>query len=169
LDTLRKNNSSATFFCIGDNIRKHPGIFKRIVDEGHSVGNHTYNHLNGWQTGLDKYVENINTCDAEIKKIIGDREHTVGKLFRPPYGKVTRQQIRTLKNYRIIMWDVLTHDYSSALSAEPCLKRSINATRSGSLIVFHDSVKAERNMMHVLPRFIEHFLEKGYRFKSLSQ
>jgi peptidoglycan-N-acetylglucosamine deacetylase len=169
LDTLKNTGSHATFFCIGDNVRKYPHVFKRIISEGHAVGNHTYHHLNGWTTGLSTYLNNIQQCDIEINKNTDSTIKDSKKLFRPPYGRVTRKQIQHLKQYNIIMWDVLTHDYSKSVSSAKCLQRSIDATRNGSIIVFHDSLKAERNMTFVLPRFIEHFREKGYRFKPLVQ
>ena len=166
LEILRKFNCKATFFCIGDNVRKHPDVFKRIVDEGHVIGNHTFNHLKGWSTSRKKYVENVNLCEMEFQN---SKLETRGpKLFRPPYGRITRNQIKELKEYKIIMWDVLTIDYNKNISSESCLRNSIRATRPGSIIVFHDSLKAERNMTYALPRFIEHFLEQGYSFNSIS-
>lgn len=169
LDVLRKYRARATFFCIGDNVQKHPDVFKRILQEGHAVGNHTFNHLNGWQTPKAEYVENTTLCDAVMD------EHQTGNktkkvvLFRPPYGRITRAQIKALSAYNIIMWDVLSFDYTESISAEACLKNSIKATRPGSVIVFHDSLKAEKNMRYALPRFIEHFTEKGYSFNIIPQ
>jgi peptidoglycan/xylan/chitin deacetylase (PgdA/CDA1 family) len=114
---------------------------------------------------LEKYIENVNQCNEELRR---SRLETRGsKLFRPPYGRITRKQIKALSEYKIIMWDVLAIDYNKNVSPESCLRNSIQSTRPGSIIVFHDSLKAERNMMYALPRFMEHFLEKGYIFKSL--
>jgi peptidoglycan-N-acetylglucosamine deacetylase len=165
LDTLAKYSLKATFFCIGDNITKYPSVFKRIIREEHSVGNHTFNHLNGWKTKADQYFANVEECEICM------RDHSNGKfqgsLFRPPYGRITRQQIARLDNYKIIMWDVLSLDYNKSLRTEKCLKNSIAATRPGSIVVFHDSLKAERNLVYTLPRYIEHFLESGFVFKSL--
>lgn len=169
LDVLRKYRARATFFCIGDNVQKHPDVFKRILQDGHAVGNHTFNHLNGWETPKAEYVENTTLCDAVMD------EHQTGNktkkvvLFRPPYGRITRAQIKALSAYNIIMWDVLSFDYTESISAEACLKNSIKATRPGSVIVFHDSLKAEKNMRYALPRFIEHFTEKGYSFNIIPQ
>jgi peptidoglycan/xylan/chitin deacetylase (PgdA/CDA1 family) len=164
LETLNRHNCKATFFCIGDNVRKHPEIFKKLVDNGHAIGNHTFNHLKGWNTSLDAYVKNVKACDREIQQFTHINS---SKFFRPPYGRITRSQIMALQEYKIIMWDVLTIDYSRSKSPESCLKNSITATRNGSIIVFHDSVKAEKNMSYVLPRFIEHFQNRGYVFKAL--
>jgi peptidoglycan/xylan/chitin deacetylase (PgdA/CDA1 family) len=165
LETLKKYSSKATFFCIGDNVRKHPEVFWKIVDEGHVIGNHTFNHLKGWSTSVRKYIDNVNQCDGEL---LSSRLEARGlKLFRPPYGRITRKQINALSEYKIIMWDVLSMDYNKNISTAACLQNSIRATRSGSIVVFHDSLKAEQNMTYALPRFIEHFKEQGYEFKSL--
>jgi peptidoglycan-N-acetylglucosamine deacetylase len=164
LDTLKEFNCRATFFCIGHNIQKHPEILNRIVTEGHAVGNHTYNHLKGWSTSVNQYVENVKLFDQQLLAV---NDQLPVKLFRPPYGRITRNQIKALKNYKIVMWDVLTADYKKTLSPQACLKNSIAATRSGSIIVFHDSLKAERNMTYVLPRYLKHFLDLGYSFKTL--
>lgn len=164
LETLKKYSCKATFFCIGDNILKHPTVFKKIVDDGHVIGNHTFNHLKGWSTPLAKYVDNVKQFDSQL--IIDNCQLKI-EFFRPPYGRITRNQIKVLSKYKIIMWDVLTIDYNKNVSPEACLNNSIRATRPGSIIVFHDSLKAERNMTYALPRFIEYFLEQGYVFKSL--
>lgn len=165
LQTLKKYSCKATFFCIGDNVRKHPDVFKRVVEDCHTIGNHTFNHIKGWSTSPEKYIENINQCDSEFQSL--KLETHGSKLFRPPYGRITRNQIKALSDYKIIMWDVLTIDYNKNVSPESCLKNSIGATRPGSIIVFHDSLKAERNMMYALPRYIEYFHEQGYVFKAL--
>ncbi len=166
LDTLQAFAAEATFFCIGDNIRKHPEVFKRIVDDGHRAGNHTFNHLNGWRTNDKTYHENTVKCQQLIDE---SRVHIPGSrpLFRPPYGRISRSQISLLKDFRIIMWDVLTRDYDVRLPPATCLKKSVQATRPGSIIVFHDSFKAEQNLRHVLPRFLQTFADKGYLFKAL--
>jgi peptidoglycan-N-acetylglucosamine deacetylase len=166
LDTLHQFNVKATFFCIGDNVRKHPEVFKRILREGHRVANHTFNHLKGWSTELNTYVQNVERCEAELD---GHRLHSNDrdKLFRPPYGRISQSQVKKLSNYRIIMWDVLTHDYNKKISPQQCLTQSIKATRPGSIVVFHDSIKAERNMSFVLPQYINHFLDKGFTFGAL--
>lgn len=163
LDELQKVSAKATFFCIGDNVRKHPGVFKKVVAAGHSIGNHTFNHLNGWKTKNKVYLGNV----AQFEEILSTVHQPVPTLFRPPYGRITREQIKALMRYRIIMWDVLTKDYDHSLSESNCLQRSIEATRPGSIVLFHDSVKAEKNLRFVLPRFLRHFADMGYAFKSI--
>jgi len=185
LDTLSKHTIKSTFFCIGDNIKKHPELFTKIVSAGHVIGNHTFNHLSGWKTETNAYVENVALCEQEIhsKTKTGKLQDASYKdaylhfslsagsgareLFRPPYGRITRDQIKSLSDYKIVMWDVLTHDYSKTLSRKNCLSGAISAARPGSIVVFHDSLKAEKNMTYVLPRFIEHFVNAGYTFKTL--
>jgi peptidoglycan/xylan/chitin deacetylase (PgdA/CDA1 family) len=164
LEELKKFSVIATFFCIGDNIRKHPDVFRKIVEGGHAIGNHTYNHLNGWRTSPQEYIDNIKKFEQQLS-IANCKQSTV---FRPPYGKVTRSQIKRLAHYKIIMWDVLSQDYNKNLSPEKCLQNTIEATRPGSIIVFHDSFKAERNLRFALPRFVSHFHDKGYTFKAIS-
>ena len=170
LHTLARFSAKATFFCIGDNINKHPDIFQKILTDGHTVGNHTFNHLKGWSTKTDHYLANTQLCHDEILKHKGSQKISDAnetKLFRPPYGRITRKQITGLSDYKIIMWDVLSIDYNRSLSPHNCLLYTINAARPGSIVVFHDSLKAERNMAFVLPRFIEHFAERGYVFKAI--
>lgn len=164
LDVLAKNNVKATFFCIGDNVRKHPAVFDRVVAEGHAVGNHTFNHLSGWSTTDSKYLENIQLFESSLGNKIKSSH-----LFRPPYGRIKRTQIKALPHFKIIMWDVLSFDFNKNISPEKCLRNTIAATRAGSIIVFHDSLKAERNMSYAFPRFVDHFLDRGYEFKLLSQ
>jgi peptidoglycan/xylan/chitin deacetylase (PgdA/CDA1 family) len=163
LEELNKRQIRATFFCIGDNIKKYPDILKKVVDNGHSIGNHTFNHLKGWSTSNKKYLENINRCDIEISNIGVEPP----KLFRPPYGRIRLNQIKMLSHYKIIMWDVLSLDYQQGGSSDALLNGTINATRNGSIVVFHDSMKAEKNLKFILPRYIDHCSEAGYQFKSL--
>jgi peptidoglycan/xylan/chitin deacetylase (PgdA/CDA1 family) len=168
LETLTKFNVKATFFCIGENVRKHSAVLKKNVAQGHAIGNHTFNHLNGWKTKTGEYYKNVMRCKDEIDKQLQDIEVTSGlTLFRPPYGRITRQQVKTLSLFKIIMWDVLSMDYNKNLLPEKCLRNTIAATRTGSIIVFHDSYKAEKNLQFTLPRFIEHQLEKGFTFKRI--
>lgn len=161
LHQLAQRSIHATFFCIGDNIRKYPDIFQRILADGHTVGNHTVNHLNGWKTDAEKYLQNVKAFDP-IASEAGHGPPT--RLFRPPYGCLTPKQITRLKGYRIIMWDVLSQDYDSKLSPAQCLRRTRKACRPGSVIVFHDSYKSQRNMEYALPRLIDSLSEEGYDF-----
>ncbi|UKJ08622.1 polysaccharide deacetylase family protein [Solitalea lacus] len=158
LEELKKYNAKATFFCIGDNIRKHPEVFNQVVEGGHSIGNHTYNHLNGWQTPTAEYVKNIEKCNSLIN----------AQLFRPPYGKIRPTQIHNLKkNYKIIMWDVLSGDFDINLSPQSCYENVIKHAENGSIIVFHDSLKAAPRLRYVLPKALEHWSSKGFNFKAL--
>ncbi len=158
LEQLKKFDAGATFFCVGDNIRKHAETFQQVINAGHSIGNHTWNHLNGWKTPVEDYMQNVDRFEAMYPT----------SLFRPPYGRIRKKQAdRILQNHRIIMWSVLTRDYSTTLSPEKCLKRAIKNTQSGSIVLFHDSLKAQKNLYYVLPRFLEHFSQKGYRFEKL--
>jgi peptidoglycan/xylan/chitin deacetylase (PgdA/CDA1 family) len=158
LETLERHNARATFFCVGDNVRKHPAVFQQVQQAGHALGNHTFNHLNGWKTDMDAYLENVALC----------RQVVDSKLFRPPYGLITRAQRKILaRQYQIVMWDVLSGDFSQTLSPEQCLANVLRHARPGSIIVLHDSLKAERNLRFVLPRVLEHFGREGYRFEAL--
>ncbi|GAB3812793.1 polysaccharide deacetylase family protein [Pontibacter rugosus] len=164
LEQLSKYEAKATFFCVGENISTNTSIARQIVEQGHLLANHTYNHLKGWKTPLEVYLGNTAQCQQEVERL----QQTEKKLFRPPYGRITKEQGKQLNpSYEIIMWDVLTNDYDQSLSPEKCLQKSIKYTQSGSIIVFHDSLKAKRNMMYVLPRFLEHFSSLGYTFETL--
>jgi peptidoglycan-N-acetylglucosamine deacetylase len=163
-EELKRVSAKATFFCIGDNVRKHPEVLKKIQAAGHTIGNHTFNHLNGWRTRTIDYVSNVKQFEDQLSTT----RCPLTTIFRPPYGRITRAQIRALHRYRIIMWDVLSRDYDRNLAPEKCLRNTIAVTRPGSIIVFHDSFKAEKNLLHVLPRFLDHFAAKGYTFKSLA-
>ncbi|HEY9046558.1 MAG TPA: polysaccharide deacetylase family protein [Ohtaekwangia sp.] len=169
LESLATFEAKATFFCIGDNVRKHPDIFKRIIRQGHSIGNHTFHHLNGWKHTTDQYIADIRQCEQTMAASLGnDKGVYISRFFRPPYGRISREQIRLLKQeYTIVMWDVLSVDYNRNLSPEACLRNTLRAARPGSIIVFHDSVKAEKNMMYALPRVLDHFTTEGYTFKPL--
>lgn len=158
--TLKQYNAKATFFCIGDNVRKHPAIFKEILNQGHSVGNHTFNHMNGWKSEDAEYMDNIALCEKQL--------NLNTNLFRPPYGRMKKSQSRQLPAHKeIIMWDVLSGDFSPAVAPETCLRKSIKHARPGSIVLFHDSLKAAKNMQYALPRFLDHFAKEGYRFEAL--
>lgn len=164
LEELKKNNVKATFFCIGDNIAKHPEIFKKVIGEEHTVGNHTFNHLNGWKTTTERYLENFERCEETIQKWAINNLNS--KIFRPPYGKIKRAQAKAIRKlgYKIIMWDVLSVDFDSTLSQEKCLENVLSNVRSGSIIVFHDSIKAFKNLEFTLPKTLEFLKEKGFVF-----
>jgi peptidoglycan-N-acetylglucosamine deacetylase len=155
LETLSAYNAKATFFCIGSNVEKHPEIFNRIISEGHSVGNHSWSHLNGWQTSDKKYIEDA----IRAKSVIP------GPLFRPPYGRIKFSQSKELRKYfKIVMWDVLSYDYDNDTSPETCLNNILKYTRNGSLIVFHDSMKALPKLKYALPESLQKLTDQGYSF-----
>lgn len=158
LDILKANAIEATFFCVGENVEKHKDLYQRILREHHTVGNHTHNHISGWKTPLSIYLKNVDKCAKSVRST----------LFRPPYGRIRKKQQRALEQrYTIVMWDVLTGDYDQKTSPQKCLRNALKYTRNGSIIVFHDSLKAKRNIQYALPRFIEEAKNKGYTFEKL--
>lgn len=161
LDKLKEYGAKATFFCIGDNVRKYPEIYQRILDDGHSVGNHTFNHLKGWETDDEEYLDNYEQC----------RQYVNSDLFRPPYGRIKKSQVAKLKKVNpeieIIMWDVLSGDFDTTLKPEKCLRKTVNNTCPGSIVVFHDSLKAFPILEDVLPKALEFWKRKGYAFEAL--
>lgn len=169
LQQLAQFQAKATFFCVGDNITKFPEIYDAVLQEKHGIGNHTFHHLNGWKTNSSYYVEDMDTCGFEIEKQQTPNTATNHLFFRPPYGKITPSQTKKIlqKGYKIIFWDVLSGDFDQSLSKETCLENVIKNTQKGSIIVFHDSEKAFKNLEYVLPRFLEYFSKQGYVFKSL--
>jgi len=166
LNLLKEHNIKATFFCIGDNIQKHPDTFKQIIDDGHAIGNHTFNHLNGWSTDYKKYIENFEKCEVSILNSITPQV----KLFRPPYGKIKRRQALQLRKrgYKIIMWDVLSADFDQTISPQDCLNNVIHNVTNGSIIIFHDSIKASANLRYALPKAIKYLKENDYGFAVLT-
>ena len=165
LDELKKHGAKATFFCIGDNITKHPEILKRILAEKHAVGNHTYNHLNGWKTETSEYIENVLKCEATIKANSDSGAYQDSKvLFRPPYGRIKSSQAKLLQNkgYKIVMWEIISYDFEAGISEEECLQNVLGKIRPGSVVVFHDSLKAEKNLRYVLPKVLEFLGEKKW-------
>ena len=176
LTILKEYNAKATFFCIGNNIKEHPLIFNDILNEGHAIGNHTFSHPKGWSTTSDDYVDQVMKTQDIIKYHISNSKFQIPssksptqKLFRPPYGQITPKQGKRLLTlgFSIIMWDVLAFDWKDSISEEECAKNVISKTRPGSIVVFHDSVKASKNMMSALPKVLQHFNEAGYQFKQL--
>ena len=172
LDVLKEFDIKATFFCVGANIQKNPELYKRIIREGHRTANHTYNHLNGWTHADDYYFANIMACEAIMEKMEEDIEMPdlwrSERLIRPPYGKIKSAQCEYLKTiYRVIMWDVITGDFDKKRGAEKCFQTATKATRDGSIVIFHDSIKALENIKYALPLYLEKCLKKGYQFKTL--
>jgi len=166
LDELKRYNAKATFFCIGNNVALYPETYKRILFEGHRVGNHTYSHLNGWKTSDKKYLDDV----------IKAREYINSDLFRPPYGKITGFQARLLTRintsehslFRIIMWDILSGDFDKKITAEQCYTNVVKNVSNGSIITFHDSEKAFPRLKNSLPEVLKTLVGKGYRFESIS-
>ncbi|MCT4628983.1 polysaccharide deacetylase family protein [Winogradskyella sp.] len=185
LNTLKEYNAKATFFCIGKNIESHPEIFQSIIKAGHSIGNHTYNHLKGWKTKTAQYIEDIEKTQQLIhSKHQAKSNKTVEllhwdlelkdwdlKLFRPPYGKFKSKQSKKIRKlgYNIVLWDVLSYDWDKSTNEEACLKNIISAAKEGSIIVFHDSVKASQNLKYSLPKVLDYYSKKGFIFKSLNK
>lgn len=167
LQLLAEHNIPATFFCIGNNIEKHPELFRKAIAAGHAIGNHTYNHLKGWKTTNDIYIRNAKACEEAIIKHSESRINT--RLFRPPYGKIKPYQSRLLRRqgYKIIMWDVISMDFDQSVTPEQCIQNVLQNTRQGSIIVFHDSEKAFKNLKHLLPEAIKGLKARGFRFDVL--
>lgn len=158
LDMLSKFNAKATFFCTGGNVLANPKVFKAVVEAGHAVGNHGYEHMNGWKTGTDAYIENVDKAD----KYIGST------LFRPPYGKMRTGQIRVLKKkYTLVGWSVMCYDFDMHTTKEQCLDNIIRNVSNGSIVVMHDNPKSAANMLYALPRVLEHFSGLGFEFESI--
>ncbi|WP_411273928.1 polysaccharide deacetylase family protein [Daejeonella sp.] len=161
LNTLEKFDALATFFCIGENVCKYPNIFKDVLAKGHRVGNHTFNHLKGWNTPDQEFLENIEKCSEAVHS----------NLFRPPYGRISKVQIRKVKNMfpemEIVMWDVLSGDFDRNISLEKCTRNVLKNVKNGSIIVFHDSEKAFARLEHTLPIVLKELQLQGYGFKML--
>lgn len=162
LNILKQYNANATFFCIGENVTKHPEIFEQVKDEGHAIGNHTYNHLKGWNTNNKVYLDNY----IKAGKLLNT------KLFRPPYGRIKKSQVNLLKQanpcIQIVMWNVLSGDFDITLKSEKCLENVLKNTVSGDIVLFHDSIKAFERLKYVLPKAMEIWDKEGYSFKSIT-
>lgn len=184
LEQLRKYQAKATFFCIGDNVRKNPEVFKQILEERHSIGNHTYNHLDGWKTSTKDYIQNTQQAGGIIgstfekwkvesgksENIQQNQAQNSGiKLFRPPFGKIRNSQAKAIvrMGYKIVMWDVISWDFNTEESPENCYQNIIKNAQEGSILVFHDSIKASKNLKAALPKILKYYSEKGFSFKSL--
>lgn len=160
LQQLYNFNAKATFFCIGKNIVNHPDLYQKIIDAGHTTGNHTHNHLNGWKTDNEIYINN--TLQAS--------QYIHSTLFRPPYGRIRFSAAKSLikdHGFTIIMWDVLSADFDTTISPEKCFQNVIKKVMPGSIIVFHDSAKAFNNLQYALPKVLEYFTQKNFVFKSI--
>ncbi len=164
LDQLQKFDARATFFLIGKNVEDLPEIAKSIANSGHSIGNHTYNHVNGWHVPYHDYIENVDKCDQTLQKL-----GIATRLFRPPYGKLTRLQSgKVLQDgYKVYMWDILSADFDVEITPEKCLDNVLRNICPGSIIIFHDSKKAFRNLEYVLPRTLEYLKKEGYECAAL--
>ncbi|WP_431132482.1 polysaccharide deacetylase family protein [Psychroserpens mesophilus] len=165
LNTLKEFDAKATFFCIGTNIAKHPDIFQNIIKDHHAIGNHTQHHVKGWKTKTETYVAEV----LETEKQIQLQQPEPSYLFRPPYGQIKPKQGKQLMalGYQIIMWDVLSFDWQKEFSGDECVDNVISKSKNGSIIVFHDSIKASKNMMYALPKVLDFFSKAGFKFKAL--
>lgn len=158
LDLLAEHSMSGTFFCVGDNVRKHPHIYDRLIDEGHSVGNHSYSHKSGWSTELEDYLDDVELCNSFVGS----------DLFRPPYGRLKPQQAQAIRsNYKIVMWDVLSGDFDPHITPEQCYQNVIQHIKPGSIIVFHDNLKSFATLKAVLPRIIKYCKKIGLQSKAI--
>ena len=158
LEQLAEYNAKATFFCVGENIQRHDEVFQQVLDAGHTVGSHTQTHANGWEMENRPYFHNVRDCALLVKS----------NLFRPPYGRVSPKQAQFLqRHYKVVMWDVLSGDFDQEITPKQCLSNVLEATRSGSIVVFHDSVKAMENLYYVLPHVLKYFSALGYSFKAI--
>lgn len=167
LEILADLNVPATFFCVGDNIKKYPTLFRKMMAGHHGIGNHSYHHLNGWQTSSEVYCNDVKLCDTAI---CGEGYTPDVRLFRPPYGKITKKELKyLLPDYKIIMWDVLSYDFSSKLNGRQCLESSIRASTEGSIIIFHDSLKSRDKIKLLVYQYIVHFLEKNFHFCKIEE
>ncbi|MGO3181436.1 MAG: polysaccharide deacetylase family protein [Aequorivita sp.] len=164
LEELKKHNAKATFFCIGNNVQKHPEVFQKVLSEGHSVGNHTFNHLKGWKTETSEYIDNTEKARDQMRND-GGRMLNDSELFRPPYGKITSKQAKIIqkKGFKIVMWDIVSYDYDINISEEKCLQNVLKNIKPGSVIVFHDSLKAQKNLRYVLPKVLEFISVKEWK------
>jgi len=158
LKVLADYDAKSTFFCLGKNVKQFPEIYQQVIRAGHAVGNHTYNHPNGWKTKDEVYLDNVVKCSELVDS----------KLFRPPYGKISLSQNKVLKEeFTVVMWDVLAGDFDLSITPEKCCDNVISNASEGSIIVMHDSIKAEKNLKYALPKVLEYFTEEGYRFDTL--
>ena len=175
LDILKSYNAHATFFCVGENIIRNPDIYRNIIASGHTTGNHTFHHLNGWKTKTNNYLLDIECCrqamigSIEIPGSENKNQNGSQLLFRPPYGKMSLGQYRNLKTkYKIVMWEVISNDFDKNISGEQCVANVCETASNGSIVVFHDSMKAKDRVLHSLPIVLEYFSKRNFVFKSLT-
>jgi peptidoglycan/xylan/chitin deacetylase (PgdA/CDA1 family) len=159
LQQLESYQAKATFFCVGQNVEKHSATFEKVIAAGHAVGNHTFNHLSAWSHSERAYLNNIDACAKWVNS----------DLFRPPYGRIVPWQIQKIKDkgYEIIMWDILTRDYDHKIDIEQSIAATVKHAKPGSVIVFHDSVKAGNQLKQILPEVLKQLAQQGFHFKSL--
>jgi len=167
LDCLKHYQAKATFFCIGENVKKHPELFQALLNHGHSIGNHTNNHVKGWKTKTKEYLENVREAQEAINNQL--LQSSNNNLFRPPYGQISPKQGKKLmgNGYKVVMWDVLSFDWDKSVSNQECLNYVTSKSKNGSIVVFHDSLKASNNMKYTLPKVLEYYTEKGFAFKGI--
>ena len=165
LAELAKYDAKATFFVIGDNVRKFPGILRTGQGAGHAIGNHTFNHLNGWKTEQEAYLENVELGSQAILNCVGEK----AMLFRPPYGRIRPKAAKIIsKDYKVVMWDVIAGDFKADYSPQRVLENVLKHADSGSIVVLHDSIKCAQKLKFALPKILEHFHAKGFRFEALT-
>ena len=160
LDILDEFEAKATFFCVGENVLKYPKIFQEVKHRGHAVGNHTFNHLKGTEKTVKEYVDNVGKA----------HEYIHSKLFRPPHGRITLSQVNKLKaDFKIIMWDFITYDFDRQVTSTEILKEVKIRSRNGSVVIFHDSLKARKNVLEALPEALRYWKKEGYEVKALHE
>jgi len=171
MDELKKHQIKATFFCVGDNLKKHTETAKQLLTEGHQIGNHTMHHIKGWKHNNGDYLKDVENCETEIREIHEqlDINKAQSRLFRPPYGQIKPSQIKLLrtKGYKIIQWSDLSCDYDKRLDCEKSLSALVKNAKPGSIVVFHDSEKAEHQLKQILPSYLEAMLAEGFTFETL--
>jgi peptidoglycan/xylan/chitin deacetylase (PgdA/CDA1 family) len=159
LEQLAAYDAKATFFCVGNNVRRYPDVLRQVIAAGHTIGNHTTHHLDGWRTDNVPYFHDVRHCAKQVKST----------LFRPPYGRIKPSQAQFLqRHYEIVMWDVLSGDFDPELTPEDCYDNVVDNARPGSIVVMHDSLKSEANLRAILPRLLEYYAEQEYAFASLT-
>lgn len=168
LQTLAGFDAKATFFCVGDNIRKFPEIARKIVAAGHVIGNHTFHHMKAWSTQKALYLKDVDLFEKEIADRL--ESPAFSRLFRPPHGQLTPAIYKALlkKGYKVIMWDLLSYDFDSKLNVKKALAILKENTKPGSIVVFHDNYKAESNLKRILPEYLSWFSNSGFRFEALN-